>query len=43
MLGLGISRKPISQGDANNLRERIVQEFSQQLMSENQIMMMNWV
>ena len=32
MLGLGISPKPISQNDANNLKKRIVQEFSQQLM-----------
>ena len=32
VLGLGISRKPISQSDTINLKKRIVQEFSQQLM-----------
>ncbi|MBE9058948.1 helicase-related protein [Sphaerospermopsis sp. LEGE 08334] len=31
VLGLGISRKPISQSDTINLKKRIVQEFSQQL------------
>jgi superfamily II DNA or RNA helicase len=32
ILGLGISQKPISQGEIVNLKKRIVQEFRQQLM-----------